>query len=345
MTRTVLAISDLGDAQVARVAVLLALQGVEVLRFHPADLPLNARLSITIGPSAMQTVLSGPHLREFRPEEVDVVWFGKPRPHHVPQDMPRAEAAFAMDECREGMRALISSLSCPWVDHPSLSSRATNKPYQLAVARQVGLEIPRTVITNDPNAAKDFLETCHSGAVYKSLSRPFLTSPHTDALGEKEDGRTLIFTTPLEKKHLAQLALVGAAPCLFQEYVNKREELRITVVGSRLFTASIDSQASEKTKHDWRQGDAPVRECDLPPVVADRCLELCRRFGLTMATFDIVLTPDERYVFLEINPTGRYGWIEDATSMPISEAVATLLATQARQEVRRESVKGIASWP
>jgi hypothetical protein len=39
----------------------------------------------------------------------------------------------------------------------------------------------------------------------------------------------------------------------------------------------------------------------------------------------MILTPDGRYVFLEINPSGQYLWIEDNTGLPISSAICDLL--------------------
>ena len=52
---------------------------------------------------------------------------------------------------------------------------------------------------------------------------------------------------------------------------------------------------------------------------------LVRRLGLAYGAIDLVLTPDGRYVFLEINPNGQYLWIEQLTGLPISEAIAEWL--------------------
>ena len=47
--------------------------------------------------------------------------------------------------------------------------------------------------------------------------------------------------------------------------------------------------------------------------------------GLSYGAVDLVLTPEGRYVFLEINPNGQYLWVEDATGLPISDALCDLL--------------------
>jgi hypothetical protein len=45
-----------------------------------------------------------------------------------------------------------------------------------------------------------------------------------------------------------------------------------------------------------------------------------------------VLTPDGRYVVLEINPNGQYLWIEKATGLPISDAICDFLMAPATSQ-------------
>ena len=47
--------------------------------------------------------------------------------------------------------------------------------------------------------------------------------------------------------------------------------------------------------------------------------------GLCFGAIDMILTPKNEYVFLEVNPNGQWGWIEELTRVPISSAVANLL--------------------
>ena len=108
----------------------------------------------------------------------------------------------------------------------------------------------------------------------------------------------------------------------------KRLELRITVVGQRVFAAEIHSQQSNHTRYDYRHYDdnsTRYQPHTLPAEVAQRCLHLVARLGLYYGAIDMILTPDGRYVFLEINPNGQYLWIEQATRLPISDAICDLL--------------------
>ena len=116
---------------------------------------------------------------------------------------------------------------------------------------------------------------------------------------------------------------------IVQAYVPKRLELRVTVVGDRVLTAAIHSQGSNRTRYDWRHYDhvhtvyEPHR---LPAKIERRCRALVAELGLVFGAIDLVLTPDSRHVFLEINPNGQYLWVEEACDLPISAAMADLLS-------------------
>lgn len=55
-------------------------------------------------------------------------------------------------------------------------------------------------------------------------------------------------------------------------------------------------------------------------------MALVRQWGLRFCAADFVVTPDERYYFVDLNPNGEWGWIEKETGLPIAAAVAELLA-------------------
>jgi hypothetical protein len=136
-------------------------------------------------------------------------------------------------------------------------------------------------------------------------------------------------TQPVTAHDVGCAASLRFCPVIVQAYVPKRVELRITVVGSEIFACEIHSQVTNRTKHDWRHYDlahTPHSVHDLPPEVGARCRHLVTAFGLCYGAIDMILTPDGRYVFLEINPTGQFGWIEDLTGFPISAAIVQLLA-------------------
>ena len=209
-------------------------------------------------------------------------------------------------------------LDCLWVNHPDRIRRANMKIHQLKVAGQLGLEIPRTIVTNDPEEANKFIGTLRGPIVVKPLSRGYI---------DDNDQPGAIYTNLIETKHIEQIHQIKYTPSLFQEYVPKDVELRITVVGNQIFTAEIHSQQKEEARHDWRRDALALehREHSLPDDIKLKCIQLTKTFGLEFGAIDMILTPDGRYVFLEINPNGQWAWIEELTGLPISEALIGLL--------------------
>jgi glutathione synthase/RimK-type ligase-like ATP-grasp enzyme len=65
---------------------------------------------------------------------------------------------------------------------------------------------------------------------------------------------------------------------------------------------------------------------NLPDEISKKVINLVHRLGLNFGAIDIILTPDQRYVFLEVNPNGQWGWVEDLTGLPISDAIIDLLS-------------------
>jgi glutathione synthase/RimK-type ligase-like ATP-grasp enzyme len=135
------------------------------------------------------------------------------------------------------------------------------------------------------------------------------------------------YTTLLENYSRSDFDDVSHSPCIFQRYIDKRFELRITVVADQLFAAKIDSQANEEAKHDWRRAihSGEYSPYELPNEIAEKCLRLVKEFGLQFGAIDMIVTPADEYVFLEVNPNGQYGWIETRTGLRISEAIARAL--------------------
>lgn len=107
----------------------------------------------------------------------------------------------------------------------------------------------------------------------------------------------------------------------------KKVELRITVVGDHVFPAAISYAHAERAAVDWRTAYQDLRYGihQLPQGIHYKCLALVHKLGLSFAAFDMIVTPDDRYVFLELNPNGQWQWIERATGFLINEMLVDLL--------------------
>lgn len=100
------------------------------------------------------------------------------------------------------------------------------------------------------------------------------------------------------------------------------------VIGSQVLACRIDSQASEKTKIDWRHYDFDLVEhvnVQLPMEIKIRLLNFMKDVGLRYGAIDMIERPDGNFVFLEVNPSGQWGWITNIAKVPVVEAVVSML--------------------
>lgn len=144
-----------------------------------------------------------------------------------------------------------------------------------------------------------------------------------------------ILTNCVRREHLDQIERVRHVPCLFQEYVPKEIELRVTVIGRRVFAAEIHSQCSPISLDDYRRYDfarTPYHPHTLPPDLESACLRVLEHYGLSYGALDLIRRPDGAYVFLEINANAQFLWIQDLTGMPLREALADMLIRGSRDE-------------
>ena len=223
-----------------------------------------------------------------------------------------ADRAFAYNECHAAITGLWSALDAHWVNDPERDLVASRKVVQLKRAAELGMRVPRTCITNDPDEAAAFVEAeGPERTVYKSF------------LGSEDAWRETRVMRPDER---ALLDNVRFAPVIFQEFIPAAVDVRVTVVGTELFPAAISSQET-RYPHDFRMDleAARIEPHILPDDVAGGLLALMASFGLTYGAIDLRLTPEGEYVFLEVNPAGQWLFVELRTGQPITDAVVGYL--------------------
>ncbi|MET7396762.1 MvdC/MvdD family ATP grasp protein [Dactylosporangium sp. NPDC005572] len=322
MTGPILVLTAAADVTAGRVAALLTDRGADVLLFDPGAVPTGAQVEMTAGGT-------GPVRRRLRFTERDVdldgltcVWHRRPTAPVPPQSVADPEvAAHLAREVKTYLDGVWRSLGCRQVPATrEVIDRADRKSYHLGVAAGLGFAVPPTLVTADPDRLLDFREE-HDGRI---VTKPLHRSPQQAGMGR--------YTEPVTNRDLAHVEALRQAPMIVQAYVPKDVELRVTVVGEAVFAVEIHSQATQHTRYDWRRydhGNTPLKVHRLPDEERQRCLELVQTLGLSFGAIDLILTPEGRYVFLEINPNGQFDWLELATGLPITAAVADLLMTGA----------------
>ncbi len=354
-----LILSSLFEPNVNHVVRRLEECGVRWYRFNTESFPLlcqgqlrffgddRPHFRLTVNGSLLDSRLVG------------TVWYRRQSDPVLPEGLPDEDREFARVECLGYLNSLYRCLNhCRWVN-PWLAERlAADKTEQLVLAKSVGLAVPETLVTNDPQAVREFFDRCGGRVIFKPLvglvtGRPPDFSAQLKAAFEDQfafspafgpdpadKDRRVVFTQLLTRDKLEEIDSLAACPAIFQQYVDKEVELRITIVGQHVFAAAIHSQEHPETSVDFRRWAllAPEKDVkhtvfDLPPAVRAKLLALMDRLGLVFGCLDMILTPAGEYVFLEVNPSGQWGWIEHKTGMPITEALVDLLLGEENQKI------------
>jgi MvdD family ATP-grasp ribosomal peptide maturase len=329
---TVLIITRSDDNESVRmVADAIEGKGGEVIRFDTDRYPTEVRLSAYYGKAGDERLTLTNEQGEFNLREVEAIWhrrlnFGAQLPATLDRQLRNA----SLNESRAAAWGMLTSLKAFRMDALQHIRHAENKQLQLQVASELGLEIPRTLTTNEPQSVRAFAESCESGIVTKMLS----------SFAVYEEGRELVvFTNPVKPEDLADLSGLNLCPMTFQEMIPKAFELRTTVVGNHVMTASINSQTSTRATHDWRRDGLRMiqdwQPYELPRETEEKILRLMDYFHLNYGAIDIIVTPDGRHVFLEINPVGEFFWLERFPGLPVSDAIADVLLGRSP---RREAI-------
>ena len=304
----VLVLTRLEDSSADMVISHLIANGAQVARFDPgADFPEKATLSTVFADGSSWGCLTTP-TRHIDLERVRAVYYRRPTPYRTGSACQVER--FSSAEIRFGLGGVLATLPCPYLSHPMTLAEAEQKPLQLLVAQRVGFAVPATLITNRLDDARTFAAE-YGPIVYKPV--------RGTSFMESNGSLSTIWTTVVDPADLN--AAVRHAPHLFQERVDKTADLRVTVVGEEIFCVRIDSDLL-----DWRADYDRISYAVIEPPsgLPEKCLSFVMELGLRFGAFDFALT-DDGPVFLECNPNGQWGWIEDHTGLPIAAAIADLL--------------------
>jgi ATP-GRASP peptide maturase of grasp-with-spasm system len=177
----------------------------------------------------------------------------------------------------------------------------TNKMIVLAKAKEVGLCVPPTLITTEKNQVKKFLEK-HKHIVTKTISNMLGISDHSMGISSYTEELTAALIHKLPEEFL---------PGLFQKKIEKKYEIRSFYIKGTFYSMAIFSQLDEQTSTDFRHynKEKPNRNVpfQLPKEIEQKLTLLMNALGYNTGSFDLIVTPENEFVFLEVNPIGQFG--------------------------------------
>lgn len=255
----------------------------------------------------------------------DSVWFRrfsdpKPNPKTHPDDMKivvrESELAF------RNMFPWLGHDNTLWVNHPDNAAIADQKVRQLLVAQKCGFDIPDTYIGNSPQRVRELFQKHGERVIYKAFKSGGWIN---------EDGtHTVLRTSRLSRDNITNDFAISACPGIYQEEVAKSFEVRVTVMGDAVFSVMVDSQQGGDTvdwRYDFPPGKEPFMKYEIPTHAADRCRLICRALGLKFAAIDLIVRPDGKFIFLELNQAGQFLFAEYyLPDLPLLEAFVKFIS-------------------
>jgi len=261
-----------------------------------------AELRISCDPAGRMGALRLPGGRRLEFGEITAVYW---RCYYGvgPPGLPDPEQAYiAQNDARSLFESVLIDLPARWVNGFGAFRLHQTKPVQLARVAALGVRVPGTLLTNDPESVVAFIEQ-HPPCIFK----PVQGGAHTRHV------------TP---EHLAEenLRNLAFAPVTIQEAV-PGTDIRVFVAGQRVLACEIDTAAT-----DFRDDQgAPISPITLSSTMEDQCRQIARTLDLLWTGIDFRRTDEGEYIFLEANPSPMFLGFEQRTGLPLTESLAAVL--------------------
>jgi hypothetical protein len=294
--------------------------GGEAIRFNVDRYPLDYHLTTLFTDNKWQVWLED-GTNTYALHDVAGVWYRRSfnLGSGLKEVLPKEFLGPSMKEVQRTLFGMLEALPCFQIEKYSVYRRLDSKEEQLRMAVKHGFRIPPTCISNSPERAKKFMDE----------QSPVITKMQSSFAVYKAEEEQVVYTSEVTDSHLADLDGLTLCPMTFQHRVEKKLELRVTIVGRKIFTFSIDSQRVANAQVDWRkEGVAMIEDWqpfELPARIEKQLLAFMDEYKVNYGAIDLILTPEDEYYFLEINAAGEYFWLDKLCNNQISKQIAGVL--------------------
>lgn len=321
----ILVLTNSLDATATYLVPILENAGIDVMRFDTDD--LVPKLKGTYRSSAASLCWNN---RQISPDDIEHVWYRRPDRLTSQFFGDSPEGNYARLEWTEFVECFLAHIpSSKWINHPARNVAASRKLHQLTIASKLGFITPDTLVTQDPQDLRDFFYQHGGQIIAKPMSTGYVERP-----GEESD--TLIYTNRVHESQLDDLADLANCPTFFQQFIQKKSDVRITVVDREINAVEmLATDESGKQRCDIRRNnmvDVSYRPIALPPQVEKNIHQLMSHFQLRFGAIDMAITPNGNWVFFEINPNGQWAWLDLSAETAIAESfVKSFKTTTSKQ--------------
>lgn len=320
--RKVLMLTNNYDPEANLVGIGLRNKGIDYVRLKIGDIPRKLLIRYNIDDKSGKAKLNFWIQKQLLDSsKVSVVWlrnFGINEINFGGNDLART---FSVQQWDNAFQIIEGNLKCIWISSALATRQANDRAKQLSTAKGMGFGIPPTLITNDPKAARDFYDYHDGNVVLKSLQH------HSVQL----EGRTYsMYTRKILKQELSKLGDLIYAPCILQRRLAIKSELRVTVVGERVFAVRLECESISSRYDDIHRcplTKGNISEVKMVDSINESCIKLVKSLGLKYGAIDLIVDRKDRLTFLEVNATGDWYWVESKVKLPITKAMVDLIAS------------------
>ena len=309
--RTVLIVTNQKEQEVDGVIDFLRERSIGINRWNLCQFPENE--FYTISPSSLL------HPKIHSNIVPAVGWLHHFGQFSIEKSLTGLEREVALKETKSYVKGILSTLNCNWFNNPKKVIQASNKILQLHLAQELNIPFPDYIISNDQEQVRNFIADKKT-VVIKSIATGFITYG---------DQNLKVYTHEFSEVSEHLISALKFSPVIVQEKINKRKELRVTVVENQCFSVEIDYSdlpvvtdirelINETNRHYFKRAENIS-------TVENISIQLTKKLGLTYAGLDWLMSDKGDYYFLELNPLGSFKWYEQCGDFKITEAIGNSL--------------------
>ena len=194
-----------------------------------------------------------------------------------------------------------------------------NKIIALNIAANNNLEVPQWEVVSSKSDLLSFYET-HEKIIVKSLDSTFTCIDQ-----QRGGGIITSYTNFLQKKQILSLPKFFP-PSLIQRYIDKKLEVRCFFLKGKCYSTAILSQRSQRTSVDYRKYDLKNMNRYIPfklPIdIEKKITSLMNELNLETGSIDIIYSKDNKFYFLEVNPTGQFSGLASLCNYDLDKKIA-----------------------
>ncbi|WGE31639.1 hypothetical protein NYR60_07175 [Actinobacillus genomosp. 2] len=202
---------------------------------------------------------------------------------------------------------------------------AQSKISFFAKARKSGLNTPDSLISNNKDEINSFFIK-HPDIVLKTMHQIYL---------EYSGKQAMLLVNSVSKYQFEQFETKNECPVFLQEKIDKKFDIRAIIIGSEVIGCKIDASKSSIGNLDWRVYDLPNTKHSKYEFTKEFQLKLVnviKLFGLDYACLDLCVDDNDNIWLLDVNPFGKYMWIELAVGLNISKSIANFLGRKVNEK-------------